>query len=89
MQRENAKPVFRTTFLILLGSTLISAFTILGMFSNPGDLIREDVRLGPVIAASKILIPLFGTIGMIYFLSSIKKCEVCGKLIFWNRKKKV
>lgn len=85
MEENTPQPLFRTNVLIVLGSILIALLTAYGLLNNPGDIIREDVRLGPVIAASRIVIPLFVTIGMLVLLAKVKKCTVCGKIFIWRK----
>lgn len=80
------KPLFRNVVLIITSGLIIAGITVFGM-SDVDDLIREDNRLGPVIAASRIIVPLFGVIGVAYLLGSIKKCEACGKVFFWRNNK--
>ncbi|MBF0418835.1 MAG: hypothetical protein HQL78_01570 [Magnetococcales bacterium] len=73
--------------LILVGGLLIVGVTLLGLSSNHADLIREDVRIGPIVAAARILLPLFSVIGVVYYLANVKKCAHCGKILFWKRQK--
>ncbi|MBF0109062.1 MAG: hypothetical protein HQL76_07805 [Magnetococcales bacterium] len=65
---------------------MIMGVTLLGLSSNYADLIREDVRMGPMIAAVRILFPMFAVIGLIYYLATVKKCAHCGKIMFWKRR---
>ncbi|MBF0136569.1 MAG: hypothetical protein H7833_13410 [Magnetococcus sp. DMHC-1] len=82
------KPLIKNPMvLIFVGGVIVMLFTLFGVVINPGEIIREDVRLGPVIAASRILIPIFATVGVVYFLSTVKKCEACGRILFWKQKK--
>ncbi|MBF0153004.1 MAG: hypothetical protein HQL64_04610 [Magnetococcales bacterium] len=82
------KPLIKNpVILIFVGAVTIMLFTLFGVSNNPGEVIRQDVRLGPVIAASRVLIPLFATVGLVYFLSTVKKCDVCGRILFWKQKK--
>ncbi|MBF0359262.1 MAG: hypothetical protein HQL70_11720 [Magnetococcales bacterium] len=81
------KPMFRNIVLIISSGLIIAGITAFGM-SDVDELIRTERRLGPVIAASRIIVPLFGVIGIAYLLSNVKKCESCGKIFFWRRKKK-
>ncbi|MBF0426096.1 MAG: hypothetical protein HQL66_09810 [Magnetococcales bacterium] len=85
---HGAKPLIKNPMvLIFVGAASIMLFTLLGVSNNVAEVIREDVRLGPVIAATRVLIPLFATVGLIYFLSTVKKCEACGRILFWKQKK--
>ncbi len=84
---HDTKPLVRNMVLVIAGGLAIMLFTFAGILNN-ADLVREDARLGPVIAASKILIPLFTTIGVIYYLAGIKKCKACGKIFFWRNRNK-
>lgn len=85
MEEDTPQPLFRNNMLIALGSIAIALLTVYGLLNNPGEVIREDVRLGPVIAASRIVIPLFLTIGLLVLLAKVKKCKVCGKIFIWRR----
>jgi hypothetical protein len=80
------KPLFRNLALIFASGMVIAGITAFGM-SDVDELIRNDNRLGPIIAASRIIVPLFGVIGVAYMLSNVRKCEACGKVFFWRRKK--
>lgn len=77
------KPLFRNAALIVGSGLIIAGITLFGMI-DVDELIREDNRLGPVIAASRIIVPLFGVLGVAYLLGNIKKCESCGKVFFWR-----
>ncbi|MBF0446019.1 MAG: hypothetical protein HQL68_10560 [Magnetococcales bacterium] len=81
------KPMFRNVVLIVASGLIIAGITAFGM-SDVDELIRDDSRLGPVIAASRIIVPLFGVMGVAYLLSNIKICESCGKVFFWRQRKK-
>ncbi len=83
---HNTRPLLRNYVLVVLGALFVTAVTLYGLLSAPGELIREDVHLGPIIAASRIFVPLFAVIGGIYFLGNIKKCDSCGKIFFWRKK---
>ncbi|MBF0176678.1 MAG: hypothetical protein HQL63_07515 [Magnetococcales bacterium] len=86
--KHDEKPLIKNPMvLIFVGAIAIMLFTLFGVSNNPGEVIREDVSLGPIIAASRVLIPLFATLGLIYFLSTVKKCDVCGRILFWRQKK--
>lgn len=82
---HDRKPLVRSHVLIVLGGLLTISVTLFGLFNNPGELIRQDVRLGPVIAASRVFIPLFAVMGVIFLLAGIKKCKACGKIFFWRK----
>ena len=83
---RNMTPLIKSTNnLILAGGAVVAISTLLGMMSNPHEVIESDVRYGPMIAAAKVLIPLFLTIGAVYMLSRAKKCKKCGKIFFWRR----
>lgn len=81
-------PLVGSIILICLGGLCIMGLTIYGIHNNPGELIRNDLLLGPIIATGKIVIPLFITLGVIYFLANIKKCRACGKILFWTKRVK-
>ncbi|MBF0454381.1 MAG: hypothetical protein HQL72_06125 [Magnetococcales bacterium] len=81
------KPLIRNLVLIVSCGLIIAGITILGM-SDVDDLIRENSRMGPIIAASRIIVPLFGVMGVFYLLSNIRKCEACGKVFFWRKRRK-
>lgn len=83
MQDESSRyiPLFKDNTLIILGGLMVMAFTLFGVLSNPGEIIRQDVRLGPVIAAGRIVVPLFMTIGAFYLIAQIKRCKHCGKIL--------
>ncbi|MBF0284503.1 MAG: hypothetical protein HQL51_08600 [Magnetococcales bacterium] len=82
---HESRPLFQTTGLIIAGSAAIAGFTAFGVLNDPGEIIRQDLRFGPMIAAGKILLPLFLTIFTITFLARVRKCKSCGKLMFWRR----
>ena len=68
MEHE-AQPAFRKRHLIWLGGVLVIGSMLAGLFIADVDgLIRNDVTLGPVIAATKIVIPIFMAVGFIYWL---------------------
>ncbi|MBF0293800.1 MAG: hypothetical protein HQL96_01310 [Magnetococcales bacterium] len=71
--------------LIVLGGFCIMGVTLNGIFDNPGELIRHDLVFGPIIATCRIVIPLFLTLGVVYWLATIKKCHTCGKILFWKK----
>ncbi len=78
-------PLVGSIILILIGGICIMGVTIYGINNNPGELIRNDLLFGPIIAAGRILVPLFLTLGVIYALANIKKCKACGKILFWRK----
>jgi hypothetical protein len=82
---DETKPLIGSKWIILVGGLAIMAITLFGVLDSPGEMIRSDVRLGPVIAASKIIIPIFVIIGLIYYLASIKVCRTCGRILFWKK----
>ncbi|HIJ85188.1 MAG: hypothetical protein HW380_1551 [Magnetococcales bacterium] len=83
--KHQAKPLVKSTVLMFIGGLVIVGITLLGLSSNHADLIREDVRMGPMIAALRIILPLFVAIGLVYYLATVKKCAHCGKIMFWKR----
>ncbi|MBF0626634.1 MAG: hypothetical protein HQL91_00285 [Magnetococcales bacterium] len=83
---HKTKPLVGTRSLITLGAMVIMGFTLHGILDNPGELIRNDLLLGPIIAASRIIIPLFLTLGVIHLLANVTKCEACGKILFWKKR---
>ena len=85
---QETNPLVGSRWLLALGSIIIGGVTLYGVFDSPGELIRQDVRLGPVIAATKIIVPIFLTLGILYFLASVKVCKRCGKIIFWRKEEK-
>ncbi|MBF0143387.1 MAG: hypothetical protein HQL57_06585 [Magnetococcales bacterium] len=85
MDHDKARPVFKNTVLIILGALSVMIVTLYGIINNK-DLILADARLGPVIAAAWVVLPLFLTIAGLFVLANIKKCRVCGKVFFWKRK---
>ncbi|MBF0165530.1 MAG: hypothetical protein HQL97_15255 [Magnetococcales bacterium] len=83
---QNAQPLVSSRGLIILGAMLIMGFTIHGILDNPGELIRNDPQFGPVVAASRIIVPLFISLGFIHLLANITKCKACGKIRFWRKR---
>ncbi|MBF0609747.1 MAG: hypothetical protein HQL55_01320, partial [Magnetococcales bacterium] len=79
------QPLFKEHILIVLGGLMVMGFTLYGVLNNPDELIRQDVRLGPVIAAGRIVVPLFLTVGVMYMISQIKQCKHCGKILLPSR----
>ncbi|MBF0422720.1 MAG: hypothetical protein HQL73_06990 [Magnetococcales bacterium] len=84
---HQTRPLLKSPVLVVVGGLLIVGVTLLGLSSNHADLIREDVRIGPVIAAIRILLPMFAVIGVVHYIANIKKCAHCGKILFWKRQK--
>ncbi|MBF0190825.1 MAG: hypothetical protein HQL99_06690 [Magnetococcales bacterium] len=82
---HKTKPLIGNRGLIVLGALCIMGFTLHGILDNPGDLIRHDLLYGPIIAASRIIIPLFLTLGVIHVLANVSRCKVCGKILFWKK----
>ena len=78
--------MFRNIVLIIASGVIIALITAFGM-TDVDDLIRENSKLGPIIAASRIIVPLFGVMGVAYLLSNVTICKVCGKIFFWRRDK--
>lgn len=88
MPDENGTtPWIKDWVLILAGGLAVMGFTLYGIVSDPDVLIQADVRMGPMIAATKILIPLFLTLLAVVMLAKVKKCEKCGKIVSLWRKK--
>ncbi|MEO5344866.1 MAG: hypothetical protein H7834_00635 [Magnetococcus sp. YQC-9] len=82
---HHSQPLVSSRGLIILGAIFIMGITIYGILDNPGELIRNDLQFGPIIAASRIIIPLFITLGFIHLLAHVTKCKTCGKIRFWRR----
>lgn len=83
---HHTKPLLKSHVLIVVGGLFITCITLFGLLTgNVDQLIREDVRLGPVIAAGRVILPVFAAIGAIYYLAGVKKCAACGKILFWRR----
>ncbi|MBF0213876.1 MAG: hypothetical protein HQM00_10005 [Magnetococcales bacterium] len=83
---HKAKPLVGTRGLISLGALSIMGFTLHGIMNNPGELIRNDLLFGPIIAVVRIIVPLFLTLGVIHVLANVTKCEACGKILFWKKR---
>ncbi|MBF0340531.1 MAG: hypothetical protein HQL95_06140 [Magnetococcales bacterium] len=83
---HKTRPLVGSRGLIVLGALCIMGITLHGILDNPGELIRNDLQFGPIIAASRIIIPLFITLGCIHLLASITKCQACGKILFWKKR---
>ncbi|MGN7613151.1 hypothetical protein ACQZV8_13830 [Magnetococcales bacterium HHB-1] len=79
------QPLFRNRTLILSGGLLIMLVTTVGLLSDSSQILQQDALYGPLIAASKIFLPLFFTLGLVYFLSGVKKCAICGKIFLWRK----
>ncbi len=84
-EEQKSQPLFRHFTLVVIGAIIMTALTMYGVFDDPAKLIREDVRVGPMIAASKIFIPILVAFGVLYYLASIKKCKHCGKIFFLKK----
>lgn len=81
---EKFIPIIHENILIITGGAIITACTLYGIMNDPGRLIKQDLLLGPVIAAGRILVPIFITIGLVSLVSRFKKCAACGKILFWR-----
>ncbi|MBF0125647.1 MAG: hypothetical protein HQM02_00395 [Magnetococcales bacterium] len=79
-------PLVGSFMLIFLGAIGVMGVTLFGILNNPGELIRNDLLFGPIIAAGRIVIPMFITLGVIHSLANIKKCRACGKILFWKKR---
>lgn len=78
-------PLVGSLSLIAWGAVCVMGVTLHGVLNNPGELIRNDLLFGPIIATCRIVIPLFLTLGVLYILANIKKCQACGKILFWKK----
>ena len=87
MGRHDSKPAFKHLSLIIIGGLTIMAMTAYGIMGVSTEMIQDDVTYGPMKAALWILLPIFATVGGIYYLASIKQCKHCGKVFFWRKKK--
>ncbi|MBF0098923.1 MAG: hypothetical protein HQM04_12565 [Magnetococcales bacterium] len=83
---HHAKPLIRNHVLVVIGAFFVSVITLFGVLNNPGELIRQDVVMGPIIAAGRIVVPLAVLVGLLYFFANVRKCESCGKIFFWRKK---
>nr|CRH08240.1 conserved exported protein of unknown function [Candidatus Magnetococcus massalia] len=81
---KHSKTWIDRTILIIIGGVLIMSFTLYGILTV-GDIIEKDAQFGPILAAATILLPIFIVLGIVYYLAHIKKCEACGKIIWWKR----
>lgn len=84
MEHE-VKPLIRNYVLIIVGAFVIAGITLFGILNNPGEVIKEDVLMGPIIATSRIVVPLFFAIGLIILFARLRKCKSCGKILFWRK----
>ena len=82
---HQTKPLIRSHVLVTIAVLFVAGITLFGITNNPGEIIRQDVLMGPIIATSRIVIPLLFVIGVLYLFASIKKCESCGKILFWRK----
>lgn len=82
---HKTKPLIRSHILIIVGALVVMGVTLFGVLNNPGEIIREDVLMGPIIATGRIVVPLLFVVGMIYLFAGIKKCRSCGKILFWRK----
>lgn len=80
------KPLVRNYVLVVFGALVVVGVTLFGILNNPGEIIRQDVLMGPIIATGRIVVPLILVIGMLFLFSNIKKCKSCGKVLFWKSK---
>ncbi|MBF0124918.1 MAG: hypothetical protein HQL60_06255 [Magnetococcales bacterium] len=81
---HRTRPFIRNTHLVIGGALIVMAITLYGVLDDPGEVIRNDVRFGPFIAAGRVLVPLFVAMGVVYFLSGVRRCQACGKIFFWR-----
>ncbi|MEO5341012.1 MAG: hypothetical protein H7837_10955 [Magnetococcus sp. MYC-9] len=82
---HQTKPLVRSHVLITIGVLFVVAITLFGIMNNPGEIIKQDVLMGPVVAAGRIVLPLLFVIGLLCLFANIKKCESCGKVLFWRK----
>ncbi len=82
---HNTKPLIRSHILVTIGVLFVVCITLFGILNNPGEIIRQDVLMGPIIAAGRIVVPLLFSIGLLFLFANIKKCKHCGKILFWKR----
>ncbi|MEO5353838.1 MAG: hypothetical protein H7835_11605 [Magnetococcus sp. XQGC-1] len=82
---HQTKPLIRSHVLVTIAVLFVAGITLFGITNNPGEIIRQDVLMGPIIATSRIVIPLILVVGVLYLFANIKKCESCGKILFWRR----
>ena len=80
------KPLVQSHVLVVVGVFVVMGVTLFGILNNPGEIIRKDVLMGPIIATGRVVIPLFFVVGMLYLFAGIKKCKSCGKILFWRNK---
>ena len=80
------KPLVRNRVLVIVGALVTIGITLFGILDNPGEMIKKDVLMGPIVAAGRIVIPLVIFIGGLCLFASIKKCKSCGKILFWRKK---
>ncbi len=82
---HHAKPLVRSHVLIVIGALFVSLITLFGVLNNPGELIKQDVVMGPIIATGRVVLPLIILIGVLYLFANLRKCESCGKILFWKK----
>ncbi|WP_130471822.1 hypothetical protein [Candidatus Magnetaquicoccus inordinatus] len=82
---HHAKPLIRSQVLVVMGALFVSLITLFGVLNNPGELIKQDVTMGPIVAAGRIVVPLIIVVGVLYFFANLRKCESCGKILFWKK----
>ena len=81
---HQSKPLIRSHVLIVIGALFVAGITLFGIMNNPGEIIKQNVLMGPIIAASRIIIPLLFVIALLFLFARIKKCTSCGKILFWK-----
>ncbi|OSM02342.1 hypothetical protein [Magnetofaba australis] len=81
---NSPKHLFKRSILIPIASVAILGLTLGGILTM-GDIIAEDAALGPVKAAGWVLGPVFLVLGLVYWLSHVKKCPNCGKILWWKK----
>ncbi|MBF0584751.1 MAG: hypothetical protein HQL80_11040 [Magnetococcales bacterium] len=82
---HHSKPLIRSHVLVVIGVLFVIGITLFGIMNNPGEIIKQDVLMGPIIATSRIVIPLIFVIGLLCLFANIKKCDACGKILFWKK----
>ncbi|MEO5362099.1 MAG: hypothetical protein H7838_00530 [Magnetococcus sp. DMHC-8] len=82
---HHTRPLIRSHVLVVVGVLFVIGITLFGIMNNPGEIIRQDVLMGPVIAAGRIVVPLLVVIGALCLFANVKKCKSCGKILFWRR----
>ncbi|MEG3640512.1 hypothetical protein [Magnetococcus sp. PR-3] len=80
---KHARPLLRMNTLIFVGGFLIMLWTLFGII-EVGSIISDDAAMGPVVAAVIIILPIFIILGLVYYMAHVKKCEACGKILWWR-----